>query len=30
VTAALAIIAPLVGIDDQRRYQGLWARVQGK
>ena len=30
VTAALEIVGSLVGADDQRRYQGLWARVQGK
>jgi len=30
VTAALAVVAPLIAADDMRRYQGLWARVQGK
>jgi 4-carboxymuconolactone decarboxylase len=30
VTAALAVIAPLLEPDDVRRYQGLWARVLGK
>ena len=30
VTAALAVIAPLLETDDVRRYQGLWARVLGK
>lgn len=30
VTAALAVIAPLLDADDVRRYQGLWARVLGK
>ena len=30
VTAALQVVAPLIGDDDLRRYLGLWARVQGK
>jgi 4-carboxymuconolactone decarboxylase len=30
VTAALQVVAPLVGDEDMRRYLGLWARVQGK
>lgn len=30
VTAALAVVAPLLDADDVRRYQGLWARVLGK
>jgi 4-carboxymuconolactone decarboxylase len=30
VTAALAVIAPLLETDDVRRFQGLWARVLGK
>lgn len=30
VSAALAVIAPLLDADDVRRYQGLWARVLGK
>jgi 4-carboxymuconolactone decarboxylase len=30
VTAALRVVAPLIGDDDMRRYLGLWARVQGK
>lgn len=30
VTAALAVVAPLIAEDDMRRYLGLWARVQGK
>jgi 4-carboxymuconolactone decarboxylase len=30
VTAALAVVAPLIAADDMRRYLGLWARVQGK
>ncbi len=30
VTAALAVVAPLIAPDDMRRYHGLWARVQGK
>lgn len=30
VTAALAVVAPLLDPDDVRRYQGLWARVLGK
>ncbi|MBL0939790.1 MAG: carboxymuconolactone decarboxylase family protein [Gemmatimonadaceae bacterium] len=30
VTAALDVVSPLLGDDDVRRYQGLWARVQGK
>jgi 4-carboxymuconolactone decarboxylase len=30
VTAALAVVAPLIAADDLRRYHGLWARVQGK
>jgi 4-carboxymuconolactone decarboxylase len=30
VSAALEVLAPLLGADDVRRYQGLWARVQGK
>ena len=29
VTAALQVVAPLIGDDDLRRYLGLWARVQG-
>jgi 4-carboxymuconolactone decarboxylase len=30
VSAALAVVAPLLTPDDVRRYQGLWARVLGK
>lgn len=30
VSAALAVVAPLLDADDVRRYQGLWARVLGK
>lgn len=30
VTAALAVVAPLLDVDDVRRYQGLWARVLGQ
>ena len=30
VSAALQVVAPLIGDDDMRRYLGLWARVQGK
>ncbi len=30
VTAALELVAPMISDDDRRRYQGLWARVQGK
>lgn len=30
VTATLEAIADLLADDDQRRYAGLWARVQGK
>jgi 4-carboxymuconolactone decarboxylase len=30
VSAALQVIAPLIGDEDMRRYIGLWARVQGK
>lgn len=30
VSAALAVVAPLLADDDVRRYEGLWARVQGK
>ena len=30
VSAALEVVAPLIGADDMRRYVGLWARVQGK
>ena len=30
VTAALLVVAPLIGDDDLRRYLGLCARVQGK
>lgn len=30
VSAALDVIAPLLRDDDVARYQGLWARVQGK
>ncbi len=30
VSAALEVIAPLIGDEDMRRYVGLWARVQGK
>ena len=30
VTESLAIIADLLSVEDARRYQGLWARVQGK
>lgn len=30
VTAALAVVAPLLEADDVRRYQGLWTRVLGK
>ena len=30
VSAALQVIAPLIGDEDMRRYVGLWARVQGK
>ncbi|WP_373058387.1 carboxymuconolactone decarboxylase family protein [Gemmatimonas sp.] len=30
VSAALQVVAPLIGADDMRRYLGLWARVQGK
>ncbi len=30
VSAALECIAELIGAEDMRRYQGLWARVQGK
>ncbi|WP_291163520.1 carboxymuconolactone decarboxylase family protein [Gemmatimonas sp. UBA7669] len=30
VSDTLAVVAPLLDADDVRRYQGLWARVQGK
>jgi len=30
VSEALAVVSPLLAGDDVRRYQGLWARVQGK
>lgn len=30
VSAALQVVAPLIGADDMLRYLGLWARVQGK
>ena len=30
VTATLAAVAELVGEDDRRRYDALWARVRGK
>lgn len=30
VSDTLAVVAPLLDEDDVRRYQGLWARVQGK
>lgn len=30
VTAALEVLSPVLADDDIRRYQGLWARVQGK
>jgi len=30
VSDTLAVVAPLLSADDVRRYQGLWARVQGK
>lgn len=30
VSAALQVVAPLIGDDDMLRYLGLWARVQGK
>lgn len=30
VSATLDVVAPALSADDVRRYQGLWARVQGK
>ncbi|WP_331047679.1 carboxymuconolactone decarboxylase family protein [Gemmatimonas sp.] len=30
VSAVIDVVAPLLSADDVRRYQGLWARVQGK
>ncbi len=30
VSAALVVVSTLLDADDVRRYQGLWARVQGK